>query len=207
MQGSLIQKIIRLKKSSTSRLAKKRMKEFQSIRKKGINAIFKELCFCILTANFSAEGGIRIQKAIGDGFLTMGEKELAKALRSNGYRFPNTRALYIAKAREKMPELKKALSMEPKELRYWLIKNIYGLGYKEASHFLRNIGFNDFAIIDFHIVDLLVSEGLIRKPRSITPKKYLKIENKLKEIAKEVGLTLGELDLYLWYLSTGKILK
>ena len=82
-----------------------------------------------------------------------------------------------------------------------------GLGYKEASHFLRNIGFDDFAIIDFHIIDILSRYNLIEKPKALTKKRYLKIENLLKEIAKKSNLSLAELDLYLWYMETGKVLK
>ena len=78
---------------------------------------------------------------------------------------------------------------------------------KESSHFLRNIGFFDVAIIDFHIVDLLVKIGLIQKPKSLTKAKYLEIEAILKELSEKVSLTLGELDLFLWYLETGKVLK
>jgi len=88
------------------------------------------------------------------------------------------------------------------------VKNIKGLGFKEASHFLRNIGFKNLAIIDFHIVDLLIKHKLIdKKPKSLSKSKYLEIEEKLKKIANELNLSLGELDLYLWYMETGKILK
>ena len=94
-------------------------------------------------------------------------------------------------------------------MRDWLAENVYGLGYKEASHFLRNIGATDLAIIDFHIVDVLVREGLIAKPKSksLSAKRYLEIERVLKGLAGELGITLAELDLYLWYLETGKIQK
>ena len=80
---------------------------------------------------------------------------------------------------------------------------------KESSHFLRNIGHKNLAIIDFHIVDLLFKHGLIEKPKnkSLTEKKYLEIENVLKKIAEQTKTNLGELDLYLWYEETGKILK
>ena len=73
--------------------------------------------------------------------------------------------------------------------------------------FLRNIGYTDYAIIDFHIIDLLVSYNLILKPKTLTRNKYLEIEKILKNIGKELNLNLAELDLYLWYLETGKILK
>ncbi|HOW37251.1 MAG TPA: N-glycosylase, partial [Candidatus Pacearchaeota archaeon] len=77
------------------------------------------------------------------------------------------------------------------------------------SHFLRNIGYKNVAIIDFHIVDLLVRENLIEQPKSksLTPKKYLEIENILRKIAEKTKTSLGELDLYLWYKETGTVLK
>jgi len=66
---------------------------------------------------------------------------------------------------------------------------------------------DDYAIIDFHIIDILTDYKLIKKPKTITKKKYLEIENVLKKIADKTNLSLAELDLYLWYLETGKILK
>src|SRR3989344_4972298 len=128
-----------------------------------------------------------------------------------GHRFPNARAKYIFLAREKINGLKKILESDESNLkkREEIVKNIKGLGMKEASHFLRNIGYKNLAIIDFHIVDLLVKHNLIEKPNSkfLTPKKYLEIENLLKQLAQKTNLNLGELDLYLWYQETGKILK
>ncbi|MHA2326793.1 MAG: 8-oxoguanine DNA glycosylase, partial [Promethearchaeota archaeon] len=91
--------------------------------------------------------------------------------------------------------------------RDWIVKNIKGIGYKEGSHFLRNIGYNNLAIIDFHIIDLLVKSHLIEKPKTLTKKKYLEIEELLKLIGKKLKLNLAELDLYLWYTETGKVLK
>ncbi|MEM3091673.1 MAG: N-glycosylase, partial [Candidatus Pacearchaeota archaeon] len=95
------------------------------------------------------------------------------------------------------------------QMRIWLIENIKGFGMKEASHFLRNIGYKDIAIIDFHIINFLVKHNLIRfqKKSSLSIKKYLEIENILRELADKTGLSLGELDLYLWYAETGKVLK
>ena len=78
---------------------------------------------------------------------------------------------------------------------------------KEASHFLRNVGYFDLAIIDKHIINLLVAENLIERPKSLSAKKYVEIENILRDLARETGTTLGELDLYLWYEQTGKVLK
>lgn len=204
----LVQLIEKLKKSEVSKLIETRIKEFEENRKKSSEEIFKELCFCILTANFNAERSIRIQEEIGNGFLFLEKEDLEKKLRELGHRFPKTRASYIVEARKFKDQLKKIMeSLKEEELREWLVKNIKGLGYKEASHFLRNIGYKNFAIIDFHILNLLERFGLIKKPKALSRKKYFEIENLLREVAKIVELNLAELDLYLWYLETKKVLK
>jgi len=205
----LLQEIKKLKKGSIGRIVAKRVGEFKRMGKKPGKEIFKELCFCLLTANYSAKGGIRIQKEIGDGFLRLGEKALAKKLKALGHRFPNTRAKFIAEARKNAGKMKKVVFSfgNGKEAREWLVKNVKGLGYKEASHFLRNVGFMDVAVVDFHIVDLLAKNKIIKKPKTMTKKKYLEIEKVLEKLAKKSGLEPGELDLYLWYMETGEVLK
>jgi len=166
------------------------------------------MCFCILTANFNAEKSIKIQNEIGECFSNDSEEDLAKKLQELGHRFPNMRASYISESRNCKDMLKRVVeSLKNDELREWLVKNVKGIGYKETSHFLRNIGFDDFAIIDFHIIDILAKYDLIEKPKALTRKKYLEIEKILKKIAEKSGLNLAELDLYLWYMETGKILK
>jgi len=205
----LIDDIKKLKRTKVKKLIDSRINEFESIGKKSSKEIFKELCFCILTANFNAERGIEIQKRVGNGFLTLSEDELSQVLKELGHRYPNTRARYIVEARRFANTIKEILNSfrSEKEVREWLVKNIRGLGYKEASHFLRNIGFKDLAIIDFHIIDLLVKYDLIERPKSLNKRKYLDIENLLRDIAKKSGMDLARLDLYLWYLETGKVLK
>ena len=188
-------------------IVEKRLAEFRELGKTSVEERFKELCFCLLTANYSAEGGIRIQKAIGNGFLMLSMEELAMKLKKLGHRFPQTRANYIVEARSHIDMLEAVLSMPETEARAWLIKNVKGLGYKEASHFLRNIGFEDLAIIDFHIVDILVKNGLMERPKTLTKKRYLEIEGVLRKLGERTGMSMAELDLYLWYCETGKVLK
>ena len=196
-----------LRESDVGGLVSARMREFAVAGRKPVREVFKELCFCIMTANCGAKKCWDVQREIGDGFLTLPVKSLEKKLRACGYRFPN-RAAYIIEARKNMSGLENALkTFSGDGLRDWLVGNIRGLGMKEASHFLRNIGYTDYAIIDFHIVDLLVSHCLIERPGTLSKKKYLEVENILTSIAKKLGLSLAELDLYLWYLETGKVLK
>lgn len=196
--------------SETKTLVDKRINEFKRIGVGSINNIFKELSFCIMTANCEAKKCIEIQERIDDGFLTLSQEKLTEKLKENHYRFPNIRSNYIVRARDNIKNLDNILKTnreEESELRDWLVKNIKGIGYKEASHFLRNIGFKNYAIIDFHIIDLLVKYRLIEKPKNISKNKYLTIETILKNIGNTLDLNMAELDLYLWYIETGKILK
>jgi N-glycosylase/DNA lyase len=205
----LLDCIEKLKKSNIKKTIKARAREFEENRKKPIDQIFQELCFCILAANYNAEKTIKIQNQIGNQFLTLPEKQLAKKLKTLGYRFPNTRAKYIVEARKHKDLLKNIITSaaSQNQKREWLAKNIKGIGYKEASHFLRNIGYTNLAILDFHIINILARCKIIEKPKTLNKKTYRKIEASLKKIAKKTNLNLAELDLYLWYMETGKVLK
>jgi N-glycosylase/DNA lyase len=138
----------------------------------------------------------------------MPEERLAKFLKNHGHRYPNARANYIVHSRKCKESLEDVLNYrDENKIREWLVKNVKGLGYKEASHFMRNIGFRNVAIIDFHIIDLLVKYKIIERPKTITKKRYLEIEQVLARLAAKLHISLAELDLYLWYMETGKILK
>lgn len=188
----------------------KRMREFEEKRKSSWRDLFNELCFCILTANSSAQMGIKVQNSLGfEGFYYLPEEELSSRLTNLGYRYPRVRAKYIVEARKYAKSLEKIVKeTDVNRVRDWLVKNIKGIGLKEASHFLRNVGFKEIAIIDRHILKILHEYGLIDEiPRSLTKRKYLEIEKILKEMAKELNLSPAELDLYLWFSKTGKVLK
>lgn len=208
---NLIKEIEALKNSEIKNIIDQRMREFEELGKRNNGELFNELCFCLLTANFSASGGIKIQNEIGEGFYSLNEYELATKLTELGHRFPNMRSKFIVEARKHKNNLRTILDAfeSDEERRNWLAQNVKGLGMKESSHFLRNIGYKNVAIIDFHIVDLLARFNLIEQPksRSLTMKQYIEIENLLKKISKASELSLGELDLYLWFKETGAVLK
>lgn len=207
--NGLLESVEYLKNSEVKKLVDARLKEFRELGNGSSNEIFKELCFCILTANFNAEKSMKIQMKIGDGFLILPESLLASKLKELGHRYPNTRARYIVDARKHKNSLRTTIKMfnDENKLREWLDTNVKGIGYKEASHFLRNIGYTDFAIIDFHIIDVLAKYNIIEKPKTLTKRTYLETEELLRKIAGKSNLNLAELDLYLWYMETGKILK
>lgn len=198
---SLIQLVEDLKNSEIKQVVDKRMIEFSNIPRT-FNDLFRELSFCLLTAGASAELGIKTINHIGDVIFTGNEQDIQKKLKEV-YRFHTIRAGYIYNAREAFRQL----DINHSEIRIQIVNNIKGIGMKEASHFLRNVGFKDYAIVDFHIVDILADHGVIEKPKILTPNKYIEIENVLRQLAKATNTSLGELDLYLWYKETGKVLK
>jgi N-glycosylase/DNA lyase len=94
------------------------------------------------------------------------------------------------------------------ELREWLVKNVKGIGYKEASHFLRNIGYKNMAILDRHILKNLVRVGVLNSlPKSLSRTNYLDIEKKFLNFSKKINIAMDELDLLFWSMETGEVLK
>lgn len=206
----LIGRINQLKESDVGDLVRSKIKEFEKVGKGSNEDLFRELVFCILTANFSAEGALRILESLGNEIFTLPQEDLTERLAELGHRYPKRRAEFIVEARKLLPILRELISSFKDEriLREWLVRNVKGLGYKEASHFLRNVGFKNVSIIDFHVLDLLAKFGIIdERPRNLSRRRYLMIESLLEKISKIVGVSLAELDLYLWYMETGKVIK
>lgn len=212
MTESLSDALVDLKISPISVEIKERLEEFKVLHSLEGDQWFSELCFCLLTANFSAKKGIEVQTKIGDGFETLSQKKLSAALKKLGYRFFNKRAEYIIEARNHRKGLKKRIQKlakkDTRKAREWLVENVKGMGYKEASHFLRNVGYPDVAILDRHILRTMHENDLIPEvPKSLTRVQYLTYENLLRLVAFRFKLSLAALDLYLWYMRTGKVLK
>ena len=186
------------------------------VETKDDNRLFEELSFCIFTANTSAEMGLKAVDAVRNVLMTGTADDMTRRL-EGVYRFNNVRPAHIIHTRN---YLKNALNFELKkkinsfssknELRdfFALNKDIKGLGYKEASHFLRNIGFKGYGILDKHIINSLHEFGIIKtndKPKN--NKEYLEIEQKFIDFSKQVGIGMDELDLLLWSRKNGRILK
>jgi len=210
---SLINNIRNLRNSELSRTIDKRLKEFESFKNKSTKEWFSELCFCILTANSKAVTGLKIQNELkAKGFCEYPHDLIREIIKKNKHRFHNNKAKYIVSARDHIDIKKKIIRLvkEKGEIkaREWIADNIKGLGYKEASHFLRNVGYKNLSILDRHILNLMKENNFIKEiPKPITRKKYLEIEKIFKEIANTLKMSCAELDLYMWYMKTGEVLK
>ncbi len=174
------------------------------------------MVFCFFTGGCSARMGLRSIEAVRPLLLDGTHEELMNALVGR-HRYPRARSGYIVASRDflqdhcKLELRSKLESFEnPLERRDWLVKEkrIKGLGYKEASHYLRNIGLKGYAILDKHILRSLAELEIIDDPKPpSTRTKYLAIEEKLKTLAELTGIDFDELDLVLWSMKTGEILK
>lgn len=206
----MIDEIKKFRKSDVKKKIDSRLKEFESLNRKNTKHWFSELCFCILTANSKAQTALKIQDELkAKGFCECTSGDVKKCIIKHKHRFHNNKTKYIIEARNHLDIKKKIISIkDEKEKREWLVKNIKGIGYKEASHFLRNVGYKNLAILDRHILNLMVENKILKeKPKSLTKKMYLKIEDKFNSIADRIKISPAELDMYMWYMKTGKVLK
>jgi len=209
----LVEKVRKLAGDPVVRkVVEQRMREFQGARSEDSYRWFEELVFCILTAYSSAEVGLRCVKALKEkNHIFHGSKAMVrKTLEEAGHRFALRRAEYIVLAREGSRELRENVLRMGNAMaaREWLVKEFEGIGWKEGSHFLRNVGFLDVAILDRHVLRVMSEHGLIKEEaKSLSKKKYLAYENILRKVSSELRMPLGELDLYLWYMKTQKVLK
>lgn len=197
---------------------KKRLKEFENKWKKGNNKdIHLELSFCILTPQSKARSAWEAIEALKEnGLIWTGTKEeISEYL--NKVRFKNTKADNLVRLREQMTDAKGEIITKDffkklggvEEKRDWIVKNIRGMSFKEASHFLRNVGFgNEIAILDRHILRNMERLGIIDEiPKTITPKKYLEMEKKLLDYTQKVNIPMDHIDLLFWYREAGEIFK
>lgn len=196
---------------------REKLKGFARIWEQGSDAeLWEEMVFCFFTGGCSAKMGLRAVEAVRPLLKDGDQPALAKAL-TGVHRYPNARSRYVFTSREFLKDSlglrirAKLESFDCKlERRDWLVKEkgIKGLGYKEASHYLRNIGFTGYAILDKHVLNCLAQLRIIDEPKPPnTRSRYLTIEEKLKELAVSAKIDFDELDLVLWSMKTGEILK
>ncbi len=193
-----------------------RISSFKDLwRLSGNDEIFCELAFCIFTPQSKA-------KSCYEAVNRLKEKDLLACGRCeqiseviNIVRFRNNKARYLVEAREKFftgqHNFKKTIDdiVNVSEKRDWLVDNIKGIGYKEASHFLRNTGFgDDIAILDRHILKNLVFAGVIKTiPKTLTRTIYLQIEDDMRQYSDKINIPMGHLDFVLWYKEAGEVFK
>jgi N-glycosylase/DNA lyase len=200
LQNKIIAEFTREKHRISRFLNEKKM------RSQDKNAVFFELVFCIAVPQSKAPVCREcISRLVTDkSILKLDRDVLARAL--SGIRFPQNKARFIVEAREKFDHIYDKISElkhDPEQLREWLHDNVKGIGMKEASHFLRNIGLGeDMAILDIHILRTMQELGLIESMK-LTKKRYFENEKMFQNYALQLGLKPAELDIAIWLMRSG----
>lgn len=191
-----------------------RLLEFQKFDREDIYKLFAEMSFCVLTPQSRAKNAdAAVKELLGRGLLFRGTYgQVASVLRRWGVRFYEAKSQYLIRNRYLIDDngamLKNMLRLNSFECRERLVEKVWGFGYKEASHFLRNIGFTGLAILDRHILRNMVYMGVIdAAPKSLTRSRYLELEQIFLATANSLGISPESLDLLLWYRSTGEVFK
>jgi len=193
-----------------------RISEFRKIwEESDNNALFIELAFCLFTPQSSARQCWRaVNILLSKNLLFTGNwEDISREI--NLVRFRNNKAKYLVEAREKFlyqgNGLRESLNLHAGQFqkREWLVKTVKGMGLKEGSHFLRNIGIgSELAILDRHILKNMNLLNVIDDiPGSLTEKIYLSIEEKLSEYSKKINIPMEHLDFVLWYKEAGEVFK
>jgi N-glycosylase/DNA lyase len=202
---------------SRKKQIRQRLLDFQAVWSEPDERIFSELAFCFCTPQSKAKScWDAVSYLQNSGLLYTGTHDEIRKTLHKKVRFHNNKSGYILHARDLFTEkgklaVKKRLLEKgtPFEIREWLVSNMKGLGYKEASHFLRNVGLGqDLAILDRHILKNLKKHGAIREvPKSLTPKRYKEIEQQMRDFSRKVRIPMEEMDLLFWSEETGEVFK
>jgi N-glycosylase/DNA lyase len=195
---------------------KRRLLQFREVWKEPEERIFAELVFCFCTPQSNARYcDMAVTGMLRTGILFRGDSEMINRHLLGKVRFHNNKSRYIVGARDMFSRggefsIKgRLMHNDPHKTRDWLVQSVKGIGYKEASHFLRNIGLGEsIAILDRHILRNLLKYGVIEEiPKSLTRKRYLEIEKRMKAFSEGLGIPMAELDLLFWSEETGEIFK
>jgi N-glycosylase/DNA lyase len=187
-----------------------RLSEFRTVAP---SEYFYELAYCLLTSQSSAAHAEQAIAQLRHAGFHVQDINPEPILRNKKHyiRFHKMKTRYLVEMKKQFPEIIQKISEGSRafEMREWLVRHVLGLGYKEATHFLRNIGKNDgLAILDRHILRYLKRLGVIRSiPKSMNKKRYFNIEQRFMKFAAKSGIVLDELDLVLWSMATGEIRK
>lgn len=194
--------------------AEQRLRDFASVPPQ---QWFYEVAYCLLTPQSkAASADAAIAQLSAREFYQNGFDPTPILGSPHNYiRFHNVKSRRLLSLRDRWPTIAnfldstKALSaMDAPHTRNTLATMVDGLGCKEASHALRNIGWRGLGILDRHILRSMADLGVLTNTVSVgTVKKYSVVEWQYLAMAGHLGIDPDVLDLILWKMHTGYIGK
>jgi N-glycosylase/DNA lyase len=206
----LLRKELHGKHSERTAEIRSRLEDFRRVR---LEQYFYELVYCLLTPQSNALHAADVQRQLEEHRFREYDIDPEPFLRQgkNYIRFHRTKSRLLLLMKAQFPEIMAVLTsgISGYDIREWFVGHVRGCGYKESTHFLRNIGKNEgLAILDRHILRNLAQFKIIRSiPHTLTRKQYLALEEKFQQFALEIGIPIDELDLLFWSQETGVMLK
>ncbi len=206
---AMLPEILLISYESMKPLIQKRLQDFTSINEKNY---FYELCYCLCTPQSKAANANKVQQKLASSDFLNTKFDPTQLLRDKDHyiRFHNQKAKRLLAAADSFNDVKEILdsNLGTADKRIIISQLVNGLGMKESSHFMRNIGYSGLAILDRHILKNLVLCGLYDAvPKVSSVKQYIGVENEFQHFAEAVGISIDELDLLFWSYETGEILK
>ena len=218
MNRNFAEELLRLYHERFREEIEERIEEFKRLwREASDERLYMEAVFCLLTPQSRAASCWRAVEELAEKELLFSdyEEKIAEVLKGR-VRFHNTKARNVVLLKHVFSNggrlnVRRLISSfgDPKAARDFLVGKVRGYGMKEASHFLRNIGYGlDLAIIDRHIVKNLYAAGIIDEiPKTITKKTHLELEAAFHDFSRLLGIPSAHLDLLLWARQTGFVFK
>lgn len=193
----------------------RRLADFRRMRAATDAQLFLELAFCLFAIQTSARrSDAAVRELVARDLHRRGTSRQIASLLRRHVRFHNHKAGYFVSARERFaagPDFRRQLEEFPSafDAREWLVREVDGFGYKEASHFLRNVGHGEeLAILDRHILKNLRRHGVLTSiPDALPRARYLEIEGRVDRFARKVRIPMAALDLLFWSRETGEVFK
>jgi N-glycosylase/DNA lyase len=195
-----------------------RLETFSALWQRGSSDdIFREMCFCTCTPQNDAKKAWGAVTLLSKkyAFAELAQPDAAAVLHDNGVRFHNNKAQYIIQNRDTFYPRTKSILKKMLDtgtvpaVRDTLAKQVTGWGLKEASHFLRNIGYgSEICILDRHILRCLVSYGVVGSiPKPLSGGTYHNIEQTMLAFARAEKIPADALDLLFWYEEKNELFK
>jgi N-glycosylase/DNA lyase len=172
--------------------------------------IFNTLICCLLSSGWRYEKAVKTSQLFLSSFdinnQIPSESSIEIFLRSPQvrHRFPKVKAKQLGMALNVLSSFPEDIlynatsASEERLIRSILSRRLPGLGYKQTSMFLRNIGASEhLAVIDAHVLWYLES-CFGTTVKNVTSGRYIELEDKIRAIASSFDVSLNDFDLLLW---------